>query len=267
MKLFKVLGKIFILYTLAGCQPSDSEKNSRLLTYEVKSLDTIGNAGDHSRAIIYKHGNPLGYYEYLPLSFTEESNKLSLVFYWNGQNSMAGNGSSDLDRLLSQGLSLYIHGGYHYNAIIISAMMPYKAWKHLDIDPFVNFILKKYSRFIDIDKVYMTGFSAGGALTVRYASEHPEKLAAIWPISAAVKLPNENQPSEAMKKVPSWFYHNIGDTVVTFDRSVQWQKKLSSKGYDHKITLLDSDTHYAWQAAYKNNDTWKWLLSKSKADR
>jgi predicted peptidase len=206
-------------------------------------------------------GNALGYYEYLPLDFDAHSAKSPLIIYWNGGNSISGNGRDELRNLLTQGLPQYIDQGKHYPAIIISAMLP--DWKKNDVHPFVQFILKKYKGLYDHQKIYMTGFSAGGGVTIEYAARFPEKLAAIVPIAPAARKPNPDEPSNNMAKVSSWMFHNKGDTIVEPWRSILWNKELLKVGGDHRITLNDSDSHYAWQSTYSDPEMWSWLLSKN----
>lgn len=219
-----------------------------------------GEAGHQTPVYRDTLGNSLGYYEYLPVEFDASSGKNPLIFYWNGGNAIAGNGRDELTNLLTQGLPQYIEQGKHYPAIIISAMLP--DWKKNDVHPFVEFILKKYKGLYDHQKIYMTGFSAGGGVTIHYAARFPEKLAAIVPIAPAAREPKFGQPSNKMANVSSWMFHNKGDEIVEAWRSVLWNKKLLETGGDHRITLYDSNSHYAWQVTYDDPKMWAWLFSK-----
>lgn len=219
-----------------------------------------GKSGEQTPVYRDTQGNPLGYYEYLPVEIDADTMKSPLIFYWNGGNAIAGNGRDELINLLTQGLPQNIDEGKHYPAIIISAMMP--NWKKNDVHPFVEFILQKYKGLYDYQQIYMTGFSAGGGVTIRYAARFPEIIAAIVPIAPAARKPKWGQPSDEMANVSSWMFHNKGDTVVEPWRSILWNKELSELGGDHRITLNDRDGHYAWQAAYDNPKMWSWLFSK-----
>lgn len=222
-----------------------------------------GSAGEQTPIPIDTQGNIYGYYEYLPKEFdATKVKKIPLIFYWNGQNAISGNGGSELNRLLGQGLPKFIQEGRHYPAIIISGMLP--KWKKSDVHPFVNYILNRYESYIDTQRIYMTGFSAGGGVTIRYTSEYPDKFAAIVPIAPAAQLPEDNQPSRAMGDVPSWFFHNSGDMKVGIWRSNHWHKALKDMGGDHRITRPDLDSHYAWEQTYSSPEMWEWLFSKSK---
>jgi predicted peptidase len=244
---------LILLFTLTACKDIKSDFVS----------GAEGFAGQHTPVIRDSQGNQFGYYEYLPKNFNlNESHDLPIIFYWNGINALTGNGREDIDRLLTQGLTLYIHEGHHYPAIIISGMLP--NWSKDDPHYFVEYILKKYEQYVDPSRVYMTGFSAGGGVTVRYAAEHPEYLAAILPVSPAVQAPSNDQALLAMAKVPSWFFHNSGDMSVEIWHSNVWHKALKNRGGEHRITRPDKDTHYAWKEAYANKTLWHWLLKQRK---
>jgi len=224
-----------------------------------------GQSGEHTAIYQDSEGNVYGYYEYLPEQFVESNTDIALLFYWNGSNAITGNGQEDLVKLLTQGLPQLINQDRHFNTIIISAMM--NDWKTADIAPFVDYIMKRYKGHFDPNRIYMSGFSAGGGLTIRYAADHAKSLAAIAPIAPAIKAPSFRQPSDNMALVPSWFFHNSADDVVEVWRSRVWHQALIEKGGEHKITIYQKNGHYAWQETYNNPEFWQWLLSKNKAER
>lgn len=239
---------------LLGCDDS---------TYSQTVTGTAGDAARHTAILRDTQGNPYGYYEYLPLNFDPQFKyTYPIIFYWNGQNTISGDGRKDLDNMLKQGLPQYINEGRHYPAIIISAMLP--NWKKSKIKPFVDYILKRYGAHVDPSRIYMSGFSAGGGVTIRYISQHPEHIAAYLAIAPATIPPQKKQPSVQMAQVPSWFIHNSGDMTVGIYHSNVWNKALRDIGGEHKISRPDLETHYAWQDAYSSKETWSWLLSKRK---
>lgn len=259
---------MFLFYVLLGCEKEHIDETGLsfepLLYQDSVLAGAEGGAGQHTQVVINSINNPLGYYEYLPEDFEPSSKGIPLIIYWNGQNAGAGDGDKDLPRLLTQGLPQLIHKGSHYPAIILSPMTEFKAWKSLDVDPFVDFAKKKYAPYISKNKVYMTGFSAGGGLTMRYAIKYPNELAAIVPVSPAIPLPNEDQLNGGIKSLPSWIFHNSGDSVVTSDRSEAWHKELSDASSQHHLTIYPSDSHYAWQAAYAEKEMWTWLFNQTR---
>lgn len=252
--MYRLIFLSFVL-TLTGCNKVSSEFIA----------NAKGSAGEHTPIPVDTEGNIYGYYEYLPEDFNaQNAKKWPLIFFWNGMNALTGEGSHDLSKLLNQGLPNLIHNKHDFPAIIISGMLP--TWNKDDIHPFVQYILSRYEQHINPQKIYMTGFSAGGGVTLRYTSEHPEQFAAIVPIAPAAKPPKDGQPSLEMSRVASWFFHNSGDMTVEIWRSNIWHKALKDLGGDHRITRPDLDSHYAWEAAYTSPKMWSWLLSQSKTN-
>lgn len=222
-----------------------------------------GTPGQQSPVPKNSAGNNLGYMEYLPTNF--DLNKVyPIVLYWNGINAINGNGRDELPRLLTQGLPKLINENHHFEAIIVSPMIDMPNWDSELIHNFVNYLLTRYKKNIDLNRVYMTGFSAGGGITMQYAADYPELLAAIVPIAPATPPPNDEQPSKAMASIPSWIFHNSGDLIVEIWRSNLWHKALKDIGGNHKITRPDLDTHYAWEETYTSEKMWTWLLSQKK---
>lgn len=229
-------------------------------------LGVAGSAGNQTAVFKGDQGNPFGYYEYLPKDFDSSKNLKPLIFYWNGANTITGHGDSqEIIRLLDQGLPMNINNGKNYNAIIISAQL--QGWKKVDVYPFVKYILKRYEAVIDSDKIYMTGFSAGGGITARFANDYPDVLAAIVLVAPALHMPKRGRPSKKMAAIPSWIFHNEGDSVVDPVTSIAWHKTLKKIGGDHRLTVYPVNSHYAWQEVYEDKKMWEWLYSKKKSQR
>ena len=245
---------ILVWLSVSGC--------SHDTTSEIK-YGTAGNAGEHTPVVRDSSGNILGYMEYLPKEFDADK-QYPIVIYWNGINAINGNGIEDLPRLFTQGLPKLINEKHHFKTIILSPMIKMPDWDTKLIHEFVSYALARYDKNIDLNRVYMSGFSAGGGITIQYAADYPNHLAAIVPVSPATAPPNEDQPSKAMASIPSWIFHNSGDLIVEIWRSNLWHKALKDSGGNHKITRPDLDTHYAWKETYTSSNMWEWLLSQSK---
>jgi len=224
---------------------------------EVKGV--AGKAGQQTAVGRDISGNIFGYYEYLPQDF-RRGNRYPLVIFWNGYNTMRGDGRSQLHKLLGQGLPYTITHGKQYPFILLSPQI-HSNLLH-DIDPFVRYLLRRYRDEIDPRRVYMTGFSAGGGVTVRYALQHAHRLAAIVPIAPFFPRPPQYKPGAAMKRLPSWFFHNYQDTAVNPDISRKWTKALGGISNQHRLTIFESPGHQSWQQTYADDSMWQWLLAQ-----
>ena len=129
---------------------------------------------------------------------------------------------------------------------------------------------------VDVDRVYLTGLSMGGAGTWRWASTHPEHFAAIAPICGGLGESN----SEALKTMPIWLFVGADDGGAK--RCDETADTMRSLGAPIKYTVYpdapapfqptDSSPergpqagHDSWSAAYADPSLYEWLLSHTLA--
>jgi len=75
---------------------------------------------------------------------------------------------------------------------------------------------------IDRDRIYMAGFSNGGMLTYRFASERGDLLAAAAPMAASIGgRPSEDLPEwripEPVRPIPIMVFHGLSDDDVSYE--------------------------------------------------
>lgn len=85
---------------------------------------------------------------------------------------------------------------------------------------------------VDPGRVYATGFSNGGMMCYRLASELSGRIAAIAPVAGTMTTARV----KAMRPVPVLHFHGTGDTLVTYEGRV-WRELGSSrfKGVDETV--------------------------------
>lgn len=69
---------------------------------------------------------------------------------------------------------------------------------------------------IDLSRVYLTGFSMGGMMSMLLACRHPERYAAIAPVSGEIEVPDCPDPRPALLA-----FHGTADPAVHFDGSLE----------------------------------------------
>ena len=117
------------------------------------------------------------------------------------------------------------------------------------VDQLIDWALATYP--IDPKRIYMTGMSAGGYFTYRFPVIHPNRLAAIAPMSAGGPVESPNAISlfcKAMEKMPIWAFHGdndktvpVTDTLFTIDTlNKQCPTPPSPKP---KLTLISGGDH------------------------
>jgi predicted peptidase len=108
---------------------------------------------------------------------------------------------------------------------------------------------------IDPSRVYATGLSSGAVAALELAIRHPERIAAVVPISAHII------PAELcrMKDVPAWIFHSSGDERIPFARAQRLARELEACGGEVRLTIYDKRDHDAWTDAYATPALWDWL--------
>jgi predicted peptidase len=110
---------------------------------------------------------------------------------------------------------------------------------------------------VDRARVYATGLSSGAVTALELAMRHPEKIAAVAPVSPTT-IP---AGLCAMKDVPAWIFQNTGDERVPPARSKHLARELERCGdKDVKLTLYPRDGHDAWTETYRRKDLYDWFL-------
>lgn len=128
---------------------------------------------------------------------------------------------------------------------------------------------------IDVNRIYISGLSTGGAGAVKYAKAYPSKIAAVAPIA----MPAESINCGALSNIPFWFFHNESDPTQPSANSVAARDDLLACPSTHtpKLTrYAGSTSHNAWKKTYDltggaemvgddpYSNLYTWLLSHSK---
>lgn len=132
---------------------------------------------------------------------------------------------------------------------------------------------------VDVKRVVLTGYSAGGNGTWSLASRYPDKFAGIVPVCAfvskftgrasAIAYPAlaagddpHTEVARNVAKLPIWMFHGARDDVVLPDESRRMFDALKKLGADVQYTELPNANHNAWDPAYGNEELIKWMLSQ-----
>jgi predicted peptidase len=114
---------------------------------------------------------------------------------------------------------------------------------------------------IDPERIYVTGHSMGGRGTWLLAFKHPEKFAAIVPMSDA---PPDDAWARQAAKVPAWVFHGTKDDLEPFERTRQFVEALKKFGGEVKFTPLPDRDHFILDT-YENPEIYNWLLQHKRA--
>lgn len=113
---------------------------------------------------------------------------------------------------------------------------------------------------VDPARIYVTGYSMGGAGTFGMLYYYPNLFAAGVPICGG-------WPSTAAKylrSMPIWAFHGDADTEVPVAQTRDIIQAIQAQGGHPKYTEYPGVGHNSWINAYNEPELWVWLLSQSK---
>src|SRR3982750_1573154 len=168
-------------------------KNLLLSFLFVLALVSSTRAQTHTPRSVVINANCNGFYEYLPVNYSTSTGKFPLLIYCGGAGTF-GTGGSQLSKLLAEGPPYYINNNQFPQALTVNGVTTsyivispqFKAWgSPQDVEDVINYVLT-HGYKVDISRVYLTGFSAGGDVTWKYANSglaRSKRLAALVPVS------------------------------------------------------------------------------------
>lgn len=221
-----------------------------------------------------------GFYLAHPARYNETTTaRYPLIVFIHG-GGQYGNGSSDLPRMLTEGIPKLLkekkfppafdYNGRQYSFIVVAPQ--FKNFPDNDaVDAMINHAKANYR--IDTSRIYMLGFSLGGRVVCDYAAENASKLAAIVPISGVSSYELAAKAKTiAQAGVAGWGFHNRPDQVFYWQDTQEFvtQMNLADPGKSSRVTIFNDSTgvqyHDAWTKAtnptYKEGgkNIYEWML-------
>jgi len=113
---------------------------------------------------------------------------------------------------------------------------------------------------IDTSRIYITGLSMGGYGTFDAIERYPHLFAAAVPVCGG------GDPSKAdlIAKMPIWIFHGAEDPGVNTLYSLDMAEALYKAGGHPGLTIYPGTGHFAWLAAYTDQNMIDWLFSQHK---
>jgi poly(3-hydroxybutyrate) depolymerase len=121
---------------------------------------------------------------------------------------------------------------------------------------------------VNVNQVYITGLSLGGASAWLYAAAHPEKIAAMVPISGVT----DTTQACLVKNIPTWIFHGAADDLVPTIYSSGMARQMNfcnPRSYNAQLNLLHARRHEGWNEVYTGHNGYNiydWLLKFTKGD-
>ena len=117
---------------------------------------------------------------------------------------------------------------------------------------------------VDLERVYVTGFSYGGDGAYALALHYPRDFAAAVPIAA---LPPLEMYFTAARPPNVWDIYNEGDSVASARSTAarrRFRELTNAAGGDFRLSTFPAAGHDAWNKAWREEEVWDWMFAKSR---
>ena len=124
----------------------------------------------------------------------------------------------------------------------------------------------------DADRCFLSGLSSGGSGVWAIAAAHPDRFAAIVPISSSV-VSDADVQKIAETGIPVWTFSVADDGVHVVKSNRTIHRRLIELGRSPRHTELETDnkgrmdSHDAWSFAYRNAALHHWLMKQNRSNR
>jgi fibronectin type 3 domain-containing protein len=128
----------------------------------------------------------------------------------------------------------------------------------------IRLLMKKYN--INPNKVYVHGLSDGGSAVYRLVRTAPWMFAAALPMSAVNNPENLYPIYQYINSIPLWIFQGGVDGNPTKATTEQLIKNFRNAGMDVRYTLYPTLGHGVWNNAYAEQDFFRWMMLRDKAN-
>ena len=239
------VGDYMIRYNVVNSAQSAALEVVRMVrvhatTFKAQTARDIGSTSAH-----------LGYYEHLPVNYSDDPNqKFPLIIYQHGWS-----GARFLDPYTVQAPLSILEGG---NLVKLINQGPWDDSRPFIVlspqrcvDPllilvtaaetklFLDYAINTYK--VDTSRIYMGGHSQGSGDTWDYVTNYPNQLAAVVPISG----PYGTSSGCVLKDTPAWAFNGEADTAVPYQGQVDTVNSINAcnPAERAKITVLPGVSH------------------------
>jgi predicted peptidase len=239
-----------------GTQTTEPQSNDEARMLSDQSLNTTVET---KPPILYPiltkiNANCLGHYVAAPALYKSTTKRYPMIVSISGQQEL-GTAGTDFNKVLLFGIPKrisdkvfppnFVVGGKNYSFLV---MIPqFVKWPSVeDIKAVITYAVKNYR--VDSTRIYLTGFSMGGALSWQYAAKYASKIAAVLPMSGPARLNATTAEYIAKSGVAVWGFHNDYDNIVPSSITKNNVKLINSfsPSIPAKITIRKTGGHNIW---------------------
>ncbi len=196
---------------------------------------------------------------YPPEHYAEKPNqKWPFLLYLHSSDAR----SNDLQKLRQEGLPYVLRTGTKLPFIVVAPLCPPEEWwdSHWSLEN-LNVLLDEITEKhrVDTRRIYLTGWSMGGAGAWKLAGEYAPRFAAVAPISGRTQL----KYVAPLHDTPIWAFHGADDPVVPASESQKLIDALQKSGGNARLTTFPNTGHDAWRQVYTDPKVFEWMLQQS----
>lgn len=166
-----------------------------------------------------------------------------------------------------------------HSAIVIAPQCPEKmSWSNFDrnedpvqtkllpapskpMELVIGLIMEmKKNRFVDTNRIYITGLSMGGFGTYDAIERYPNLFAAAMPVCGG----GDASKAASIAHLPIWNFLGSDDGSVSPIYSLTMFNALMKAGAHPGFTQYPETGHFSWLAAYSDPQVYEWLFRQHK---
>lgn len=203
-----------------------------------------------------------GYIRFVPDNW-DSTAKIPVVVFFHGVGERGSGNLSDLNRILNIALPKELKNGRQLDAVVICPQH-YSGFYAFDranleaneVKPVLTYVRSLPTT--DLNRVYVTGLSAGSNAVIHAAFYYPELITAAWAV--AVKSAFTPYRKE-LNGFPFLLVSNEGDSPNELQGTIT--AIINVKG-NLKTDIGPGTSHNSWDRAYSTQANYDWLFSQTK---
>ncbi|WP_111306747.1 dienelactone hydrolase family protein [Confluentibacter sediminis] len=216
---------IILYFSLLSCSNSNEDiNNSREdINSNQNDLESLPkDGGGVQKANILGSTNAIyGHYIYTPSNYSNNSPNYPLLVYLHGSGQVGNSQTNpdELKKVIITGVTKLIDQkkwSPKFPMIVASPQLTSGSWNADDLHSFISYLIANYN--INVNRIYITGFSLGAFGCYNYISKYGDEsyAAAIVPIAGGG---NTNSGSK-FTNTAVWAFHGDIDTTVSKNGSI-----------------------------------------------
>ena len=195
----------------------------------------------------------IDYLLFLPQGDEKSNQYWPLMLFLHG----AGESGTNLADVKRNGPPKYVESHPDFPFILVSPQTK-GGWDNKTLMALLDDVSNRYR--VDRRRVYLTGVSMGGSGAWSLAAAHPERFAAIVPVSGM----GNTSDAKRLAALPIWVFHGVKDTNISAEYSRKMVAAIKAAGGNVRYTEYPEAHHNIWKRTYDNPELYTWLLAQKR---